>query len=163
MDIFAIQTLDLTNLIQSRFSSLRPAYRTFNASLLNASLPSVEEYINGQINNDSERSGRKGRKRSGVGDGYMFATLLAGNATVFPNTTGGLTGGQNNGSGMGGGHNPPPKKGNQLAMLVFPLSLFRFPSQIDEGMTLIRRFDRIILYTITGCVSALFCIVILSG
>jgi hypothetical protein len=73
------------------------AYRNFNASLLNSSALSINQTVNG----------------SNVGQGYLFATLLAGNASAQPASA--------SGAGMGGNDQPDAvggkkKKGNQLAM-----------------------------------------------
>lgn len=64
---------------------------------------------------------------------YLFATLIASNATG--DSTMGSTSG-NNGDSTDGS-NPPPNPRSSLAMII--------------------------LYAITGCVSALFCVVIISG
>ncbi|KAI0958926.1 hypothetical protein AcV7_004607 [Taiwanofungus camphoratus] len=124
MDIFATTTLSSANLIQDEFSAINAStYGTYNPALLNASF----EVINTTI-----------LKGSTVAPGYMFATLVAYNATGNSSTDGGsnnsssaMGAGSSGGSGGGGGPN------TSLAMII--------------------------LYAITGCVSALFCVVIVSG
>ncbi|KAI0821697.1 hypothetical protein BC628DRAFT_1412819 [Trametes gibbosa] len=67
--------------------------------------------------------------------GYLFATLAAWNATDNSTTTGSTGGGADTGTTAAG----PPDKNNNTSLAM------------------------IILYAITGCVSALFCVVIISG
>lgn len=86
----------VNRLIQSRFNSIPMQNRFYNASVLNSSLSSIEQSING----------------SQAEPGYIFATLLAGNSTASPITN--SSGGDGSGDGSG---SPAPHHGkNELAM-----------------------------------------------
>ncbi|KAL0576655.1 hypothetical protein V5O48_005315 [Marasmius crinis-equi] len=120
-DIFSTQSLTSSRLIDYQFGqigneTLTPLYSSYNSSRLNESSSMVGNSINSGY---------------AMGPGYLFATLVAYNATNATNYTMGNGSGNNSGDHKGGHSN------TALAMIV--------------------------LYAITGCVSALFCIVIISG
>lgn len=95
-------------------------YRDFNADLLNSSAQLVNETLtNGTIHAPN----------------FLFATLVAANATEGPNSSSPGDPAMPATSGSGGG--PDGSTKSSLAMII--------------------------LYAITGCVSALFCVVIVSG
>lgn len=115
-------SFSMSRMIELEYSALNQSkYRDFNATLLNetASLVNVT-LTNGTI----------------TAPNYLFATLIAANATGGP--------GDNGGSSMppsdqGAGGSPDASSGAKSSLAM------------------------IILYAITGCVSALFCVVIVSG
>lgn len=120
MDIFSTPSLTSSQFIEYQYGAINVTkYGHYDAQLLNQSAAQINATIaNGTINSK----------------GFMFATLVAFNATGTD--TDGLGSGGNDvsssSSDNGGG-----SRNTSLAMII--------------------------LYAITGCVSALFCIVIISG
>ncbi|GJE92146.1 E3 ubiquitin protein ligase [Phanerochaete sordida] len=119
MDIFSSPSLSASQMIEVEYKALNQSqYQNFNATLLNE----TAAVVNATLTNGTIKA-----------PNYLFATLIASNATGDPNT--GL-GGSNTGDSTDG-DNPPSNPRSSLAMII--------------------------LYAITGCVSALFCVVIISG
>ncbi|KAI0085162.1 hypothetical protein BDY19DRAFT_458827 [Irpex rosettiformis] len=134
MDIFSSPNLVASQTIQTAFRALNQTkYRDFNATLLNA----TASLVNDSLTNPAS-----------LKPNYLFAQLIAANATQGPSAgnnsgdTGNANGmdGSGDGSGSGGGGGGGGGDGNGKSSLAM-----------------------IILYAITGCVSALFCVVIVSG
>ncbi|KAL6310400.1 hypothetical protein BKA93DRAFT_721934 [Sparassis latifolia] len=116
MDIFTMESLATANAIEDQFNAINNTkYYYFNSTLLNESFSAI---------NDTIATGDVGS------EGYVFATLIAYNATD-PAPSDGQGQKSFSSSSSGGGAN------TSLAMII--------------------------LYAITGCVSALFCVVIASG
>ncbi|KIP05108.1 hypothetical protein PHLGIDRAFT_108675 [Phlebiopsis gigantea 11061_1 CR5-6] len=122
MDIFSSPSLSASQMIETEYRALNQSkYSNFNATLLN----DTAAIVNTTLANGTYKA-----------PNYLFATLVASNATDDPGTGDGSTGSTSapsDGSTQGGGSNPH----SSLAMII--------------------------LYAITGCVSALFCVVIISG
>ena len=108
-------------MIEVEYTALNQSrYRDFNATLLNETAAIVNEtLVNGTIKAPN----------------YLFATLIAANATEGP------------GSSDGGDTMPPTGQSSN-------------PDSTNNSKS---SLAMIILYAITGCVSALFCVVIVSG
>ncbi|KAI0744233.1 hypothetical protein C8Q80DRAFT_1106453 [Daedaleopsis nitida] len=126
MDIFATQSLSVSTLIESEFTQIlgnNSKYYWYSPSLLNDSAQEIQTAIVDHTVPGKEQ-----------GQGFLFATLTASNATD-PATEGDPIPSTNDGGS--GGTNNQPSPNTSLAMII--------------------------LYAITGCVSALFCIVIISG
>ncbi|EMD37842.1 hypothetical protein CERSUDRAFT_114486 [Gelatoporia subvermispora B] len=118
MDIFSTENLASSQAIEETFGRINDTiYGDFNAKLLNESFNAINSTIlNGTVNSP----------------GYLFASLIAANATDVEGGEGSTTPTSSTNSSPGGGG-----PNTSLAMII--------------------------LYAITGCVSALFCVVIVSG
>ncbi|KAJ3528811.1 hypothetical protein NM688_g7944 [Phlebia brevispora] len=119
MDIFASPTLTVSNTIDYEYSALNTTVSmVFNATFLNDTAQLVNNtVVNGTVTSEA----------------YLFASLIAYNATGDP---GAEPNGTASSTSSDGGDGQPQQK-SSLAMII--------------------------LYAITGCVSALFCVVIVSG
>ncbi|OCH95110.1 hypothetical protein OBBRIDRAFT_768211 [Obba rivulosa] len=117
MDIFSTENLAASQAIEDEFGRINATkFGSYNAKLLNESFDQINQTIStGAVNSP----------------GYIFASLIAFNATDVDGE--GSTTAVGNVGGSGGGSGP----NTSLAMII--------------------------LYAITGCVSALFCVVIVSG
>lgn len=119
MDIFSTESLATAQTIEDQFVAINSTrYGDFNSTLLNDTLSKV---------NYTMQTGVVAKA------GYMFATLVAFNATY--SGTSGNNGSSEQATSSSASNNPGPN--TSLAMII--------------------------LYAITGCVSALFCVVIASG
>ncbi|KAI0690118.1 hypothetical protein BC835DRAFT_1366082 [Cytidiella melzeri] len=126
MDIFSSPDLSASQIIEVEYNALNQSkYRDFNATLLNATASLVNNSLTYQ--NFSRPN-------------YLFATLVAANATGGPDGAG-----DDNNNGDGG-----------------DMSLGS-TGDGSGGLETKNSLAMIILYVITGCVSALFCVVIVSG
>ncbi|KAI3618955.1 ring finger domain [Moniliophthora roreri] len=118
-DIFSTQSLASARLIEYQFGQISTGqnyFTSYNSSRMNDSEATVIASIN---------------EGYAVAPGYLFATLVAHNATNASNYNMG-----NN----GGGGSTSQQQGRSTTALAM-----------------------IVLYAITGCVSALFCVVIITG
>ncbi|KAK7053280.1 hypothetical protein VNI00_003906 [Paramarasmius palmivorus] len=120
-DIFSTQSLTSARLIDYQFGQITSPGQnyldTYNSTRLNTSASTVIRSIN---------------EGYAVAPGYLFATLVAHNATNASSYN-------NNGNTNSAG-NPSSSQGRSTTALAM-----------------------IVLYAITGCVSALFCVVIITG
>ncbi|KIY50353.1 hypothetical protein FISHEDRAFT_71957 [Fistulina hepatica ATCC 64428] len=115
-DIFSTQSRTSASLIEYEFG------QTGNASL-------YSNYSSSRLNASAEAINRTIHTGSPVAPGYLFASLIAYNATVNVTTSGSKS-----------------------------------QSQADKGSSSSNTaLAMIVLYVITGCVSAMFCLVIVSG
>ena len=126
----------IDRMIEVEYRALnQTSYRNFNATLLNE----TAAIVNAAVQNGTMKS-----------PNYLFATLSANG------TTGAGAGGDGGDSTSSGNTSPPPNPRSSLAMYE------EFPTLSAEKHGA-HDTHRIILYAITGCVSALFCVVIISG
>jgi hypothetical protein len=131
--------LAINRLIESQFSNVNASYYSFNSTRLDAAQSAVQSFI--------QNSGSDMKHAPG----YLMATLSTANATATagPTPAESASASPSPSAGSGG------TGGTGLAM-----SVWSHLSPLDQTLTV---SSRIILYSITGCVSALFIIVILSG
>lgn len=80
--------------------------------------------------------------------GFLYATLRAYNATGASNDTS-----PNTSNGQNGDDEDKGGSNTALAMYAF----------LRSAVTHVYHSCRIVLYAITGCVSALFCVIIITG
>ena len=137
-DIFSTQSLTSSLLIEYQFGQLTPQNESHFA------------YDSQQLNDSSSDILQSLNLNHPISSGYLLAVLQAYNATV--------SGGNNSNSGDTTGSTSPTSSGSSnTALAMFVLLIFC----LSPSCVLI--VYRIVLYAITGCVSALFCIVIISG